>query len=249
MMSYHDSRASLPSGYLSNVSSAGVETGHGWGWIAQALPQIEETGLFASLDLQQPIESPANVNRQRLIPNLLCPSNDLDDTSWPAEVRDANGTPTSLICNVGFGAYVGMFGSTDTTPSGDGLFFRNSRVRWRNVTDGTSQTILAGERAYRLGEATWVGAVTGAMMFPDSDEGEIAAPHLKPAWAMVLGHAGLGNCPNAPLSEINQFYSLHGQRANFVFADGHVIFLEGAIDYAVYRAMATRAGGEIATAQ
>ena len=81
-------------------------------------------------------------------------------------------------------------------------------------------------------------------MFPESDDGEIAAPHLKPSLAMVLSHAGLGNGPNSPLSEIDQFYSLHGDGANFAFADGHVVFIPGSIDYKVYRAMATRAGGE-----
>jgi prepilin-type N-terminal cleavage/methylation domain-containing protein/prepilin-type processing-associated H-X9-DG protein len=245
VMNYHDGHGSLPSGYLSSVSNTGAEIGPGWGWIAQMLPQLEEASLAASLDLRQPIESAVNKNRWRLIGSLLCPSNDLDDWSWPAETRDPDGTPTGLICNVGFAAYVGMYGSTDTTPIGDGLFFRNSRVRWRNVTDGSSQTILAGERAYRLGEATWVGAVTGASLFPDSDEGEVAVPHLKPSSGMILGHAGQGNTPNSPTSEINQFYSLHGDGANFVFADGHVVFLEGTIDYSLYRGLATRAGSEV----
>jgi prepilin-type processing-associated H-X9-DG protein len=141
-----------------------------------------------------------------------------------------------------------MYGSTDNCPSGDGVFFRNSRIRHRDITDGTSHTIAVGERAYRLGDATWVGAVTGAKMFPDSDDGEIAAPHLKPSLAMVLSHAGLGNGPNSPTSEIDQFYSLHGGGVNFVFADGHVVFLPQTIDYNVYRAMATRAGGEVISA-
>jgi len=159
-------------------------------------------------------------------------------------VRNADGDPMSLICDVGFCAYVGMYGSTDTCSKGDGMLFRNSRVRVQDITDGTSRTIAVGERAYRLGDATWVGAVTGAQMFPDSDDGEMAVPHLKPSLAMVLSHVGLGNGPNSPLSEIDQFYSLHGDGANFAFADGHVVFLPGSIDYNVYRAMATRAGGE-----
>ena len=245
LMSYHDAHGTLPSGYVSNVSSAGVETGPGWGWIAMSLPHLEETPLAATLDFRQPIESPSNINRTQLIQNLLCPSNALTELTWPAEARDVDGNPTSLICEVGFCAYVGMVGSSDASPNGDGLFFRNSRVHLREIADGTSQTIAAGERAYRLGEATWLGAVTGAAMFPDDDEGEIAVPHLKPSSAMVLSHAGLGNTPNSATSEINQFYSLHGDGANFVFADGHVVFLTETIDYSIYRAMATRAGGDV----
>jgi len=245
LVNYHDLHGRLPSGYVSSISSSGAETGPGWGWAALSLPYLEETPLWTTLDFRQPIESPDNAARKRLIPNLLCPSNDLSEPTWPAEVRDAAGNPVRLICDVAFGAYVGMEGSTDVGPGGDGLFFRNSHVRFRDITDGCTQTIAVGERAYRLGEATWVGAVTGAMMFPDDDEGEIAVPHLKPSSAMVLSHAGLGNGPNSPTSEINQFYSLHGGGANYVFADGHVAFLPETIDYQTYRALATRAGGEM----
>jgi prepilin-type processing-associated H-X9-DG protein len=36
----------------------------------------------------------------------------------------------------------------------------------------------------------------------------------------------------------------HGQGVNFVFVDGHVTFLASSIDYALYKALTTRAGGE-----
>lgn len=244
LQNYHAARGSFPPGYLSGLDPAGNETGPGWGWAAMSLDFLEQAPLESSIDFRQPIESPVNAARTQSPVCLLCPSNELPKPTWPAEVRDASGNPMSLICDVGFCAYVGMVGSTDTSPAGDGLFFRNSHIRIRDITDGTAHTIAVGERAYRLGDATWVGAVTGAKMFPDEDEGEIAAPHLKPSLAMVLSHAGLGNTPNSPSSEIDQFYSLHGDGVNFVFADGHVAFLPGTIDYGVYRAMATRAGEE-----
>jgi prepilin-type processing-associated H-X9-DG protein len=179
-----------------------------------------------------------------LISNLLCPANEISKPTWPAEVRDTSGEPMSLICRVAFCAYIGMYGSTDTTSTGDGLFFRNSHIRVRDITDGTSRTIAAGERAYVLGDGTWVGAVSGASMFPDEYAAKIAVEHLKPASAMVLGHTGLGNGPNSATSEINQFYGLHGNGVNFVFADGHGVFLTDTIDYSLYQAMSTRAGGE-----
>src|SRR5262249_20646508 len=160
----------------------------------------------------------------------------------PAEVRDATGNAMSLVCRVAFAPYVGMYGSTDSEPVGDGLFFRNSRVRFRDVMDGTSKTIAVGERAYWLGNATWVGAVTGASMYPDGYIGKSAAKSRppNPSWAMVLGHAGHDSAPNGPQSEINQFWSLHGDGANFVYADGHVVFIPASMDYTIYRAMSTR---------
>jgi prepilin-type processing-associated H-X9-DG protein/prepilin-type N-terminal cleavage/methylation domain-containing protein len=243
---YHSQRNSFPPGYITTVSDTGEETGPGWGWMATTLPFIEETRLWSAIDFRQPIESPANVASKQLVSSLLCPANELRRPTWPAEVRDSSGNPMSQICRVAFCAYVGMQGSTDVDPGSDGILYRNSHVRNRDITDGTSQTIIVGERAYRLGDATWVGAVTNASMFPDKYDAKLAVPHLKPSSAMVLSHAGLGNGPNGPMCEINQFYSLHGDGVNYVFADGHVVFLPGTIDYPVYRAMATRAGGEVA---
>jgi prepilin-type N-terminal cleavage/methylation domain-containing protein/prepilin-type processing-associated H-X9-DG protein len=242
---YHAQYKSLPSGYKSDVSSTGAETGPGWGWMASLLPFLEQDLLASTIDYRQPIESPVNEARLQTVPTLLCPSNFITRPTWPAEVRDASGNPMSQICRVAFCPYVGMYGSTDTVSPGDGVFFRNSRIRFQDITDGTSKTIAAGERSYNLGDATWVGAVTGAGMFPDKYDKKIAARTLKPSSAMVLSHVGLGNGPNANYSEINQFFSLHGDGVNFVFADGHVMFLPATIEYGVYKAMATRAGGEV----
>jgi prepilin-type N-terminal cleavage/methylation domain-containing protein/prepilin-type processing-associated H-X9-DG protein len=241
---FHSARGSFPPGYVSAVDAAGNETGPGWGWAAMSLAYMEHAPLSNAINFRQPIESTANAARTQSPSILLCPSNELPEPTWPAEVRDATGEPMSLICDVGFCAYVGMYGSTDTCAKGDGMFFRNSRIRSQDITDGTSHTIAVGERAYRLGDATWVGAVTGAKMFPDEDEGEIAVPHLKPSFAMILSHTGLGNGPNSPTSEIDQFYSLHGDGVNFAFADGHVVFVPATIDYRVYCGLATRGGDE-----
>jgi prepilin-type processing-associated H-X9-DG protein len=204
---------------------------------------MEQGAVWNAIDFSVPIERAPSVVTQT-IPTLLCPANELLWQWWPAEVLDTNGNPTRLICKVGFAPYVGVMGSNDLTPVGDGLFFRNSSIRLQDIVDGTSQTIAVGERAYVLGEATWVGAVTGASLFPDPDEGEIAVQTLKPSSGMVLGHVGNNNGPNSPTSEINQFYSLHGPGVNFLFADGHVAFLPASIDYSTYQALSTRNGGE-----
>jgi len=244
LQSYHAAKASFPSGYTSGMDSAGNDTGPGWGWLSTMLTYIDQAPLSNAIDFRQPIENSANTARTQLVSSLLCPANEISKPTWSAEVRDASGNPMSLICRVAFCAYMGMCGSTDLNPVGDGMFFRNSRIRVRDITDGTSKTIAAGERAYVLGDGTWVGAVTGASMYPDEYAAKIAVEHLKPASAMVLSHTGLGNGPNSPNSEINQFYSLHRNGVNFVFADGHVTFLPATIDYSLYRTMSTRSGGE-----
>jgi prepilin-type processing-associated H-X9-DG protein len=152
------------------------------------------------------------------------------------------------ICQLAPSNYIGMYGVGEPGPNGNGVFFRNSQVSLRDVTDGTSQTCVVGERSHRLGEATWAGVVAGALLFP-TDNDNIGRYIAETSSGMVLGHAGEGVGPGDPQSDVNQFYSLHaGRGVNFLFADGHVTFLKSTIAYKVYLALATRAGGEVISA-
>ena len=148
------------------------------------------------------------------------------------------------VCQVAEANYVGMYGTSDPGIDGDGIFFRDSHIGIANITDGTAQTIAAGERAFALGVATWVGSVTGTWLFPLTNDG-IGYPRLENVPGMILGHAGGSVGPGNPACEVNQFYSLHPGGVNFVFADGHVAFLKSTMTYTIFRALATIAGVEV----
>jgi prepilin-type N-terminal cleavage/methylation domain-containing protein/prepilin-type processing-associated H-X9-DG protein len=229
--SYHDTFKNFPSGYLSNVDSAGNDIGPGWGWAALTLPQMEQQNLASTIAMGQPINSSANAGvRVTRIKSYLCPSDTVPAT-WTASKFSSAGTPTTPICDVASANYIGMFGVGEPGVDGDGVFYRNSKVRLADITDGTSQTLMVGERARTLSPATWTGAVPGAELFPYNSSN------------MVLGHSGEMLSPATP-TESNHFSSHHSLGVNFVFADGHVQFLTSSMTSAVYRAMSTISGGE-----
>ena len=247
--SYEGTLRTFPPGYVSNFDARGNDTGPGWGWAAMLLPQVEQTPVFNAINFGLPIESPGNLTgRLPLVNSFLCPSDTVQPSWWAVNRNVATGAAVQNNCQVAASNDVGMYGTGEPGPDGEGVFFRDSGISLRDITDGTSQTIVVGERSHRLGEATWVGSVTDAILYPtDGDNIGRYVPETSPG--MVLGHAGEGHGPGDPRSDVNQFYSLHsGGGVNFLFADGHVAFLKSTMNYKSYLALATRAGAEVVSA-
>lgn len=242
---YDSAQKVFPPGYISNFDTQGNDTGPGWGWASMLLPYVEQSAVFASINFNLSIEIPQNqTSRLVTFKNFLCPS-DTVASSWWAYKRDPGGVPTQQICQVGPSNYAGMYGTIDPGIDGDGIFFRNSNIGIREITDGTSLTIAAGERSHKLGEATWVGSVTNTILYPSNNDG-VGYPRTESAPGMVLGHSGGRRGPGDPMGEVNQFHSLHyGGGVIFLFADGHCNFLKTTMDNKIYKALSTRAGQEV----
>jgi len=238
---YHTTRNTFPPGYVSTFDSSGNDLGPGWGWAAMILPELEQPAIQDGIAFTQPIEASTNAPVRVLsLAVNLCPSDNVV-SPWSAVTRDALGNPTSTICDVAASNYVGVFGVSEPGVDGEGIFFRNSCIGIRDITDGTGSTMLVGERSQRWCEATWVGAVTNAEMFPPA--GSPAVPVTENATGMILGHTFEGP-PNAPGTECNEFSSQHPGGAQFLFCDGHVQFISTTIDKILFRALSTRAGHE-----
>ena len=125
--------------------------------------------------------------------------------------------------------YVGVYGTTevDEAPSdGDGIFYRNSTTRFVDIFDGTSNTLMCGERSSRLGGSAWAGVVQGAK-------------------AQRLRTVGISDhTPNDPLGHFDDFSSDHPTGVHFLQADGSVRRLQNTIDEDIYKALCTRNGTE-----
>ena len=126
--------------------------------------------------------------------------------------------------------YVGAFGTFDLHEAlyaGDGVFYGNSRHRFRDILDGLSQTVMVGERNGRLGGSVWHGVIGGANA---------------PA-ARVVGAAD--HAPNDPAAHFEDFSSEHSGGVQFILSDGSVRMLTQFIDLEVYHALVTRANKEV----
>jgi len=135
-----------------------------------------------------------------------------------------------------------------------GMFARNSKVNVAGVTDGTSNTIAVGERSHNLSYVTWTARAIGGWLGKTSaTEGgtDKYNPEPEECWTQIMGPAGLENGSrtiNNPRAHVEDYWSRHPGGANFLFADGSVHFLKETISPTTWRALGTKAGGEVVSA-
>ena len=126
---YEGTHQSLPPGYVSTFDATGTDLGPGWGWAAMMLPYFEQTTTFSTVNFSINVEVPANQTaRLVIVGGFLCPS-DRVESSWPAVDRDlVSGAPIRMICLVAPSNYVGMYGTSEPGPDGEGVLFRDSMI-------------------------------------------------------------------------------------------------------------------------
>ena len=231
------------------------------------LSQLEQGPLFNAVNFGLPVEAPQNTTVIRsMITTYLCPS---DLTNGPFQVSDASGNVLATAAPSSYAASVGG-DETDTATGinkdglGTGIFFRNSRIRLADIIDGTSQTIAVVERAWSKANGVWAGAVTNGTIRRGSQNNCPATGALfYPAATLVQAHCHLINTNSDPDGGLDDCSSLHPGGANFLFTDGSVHFLKNILGDAgtrpdgttiyypsdvAFQALATRAGGEVISA-
>jgi len=256
ILAYEQAFGMLPSGtayddpvadpYKPDAPNEG-ETGKGW--TISVLPYLEQQALFDQFapgfegyflqglgikrsDCRMAMKTPLSVFR--------CPSDSYPPTStkmyqWEnIEVAVTNYKGVLGDSRIGGTSSVhqGSMPDCHKTRNCPGIFWRHSYlnpVYLRQITDGTSSTFMVGED---LPEQNYHSTLYYA-------NGEYASCH-----------APLNYMPNPPTPllwwNVMSFRSYHAGGAHFCCVDGSVHFVSEQINYDLYRALSTKAGGEIA---
>ena len=210
----------------------------GAGWSAYILPFVEKKSTFLDLGFTEADSWASGANEDACgtwIQVYRCPSD-------PApEEFETNGIEGRVPCS-----YIGCAGGNVIEDNGgdmdnaDGILFNRSRVTSSDVTDGLATTLIVGESLFIWEECMdhwYIGSVNVDANFDFSEFlGSTAAPINR--WKKT------NDTTCNVLNELS-FGSWHpGDGANMGFADGHVSFLSGSIDPAVFKALGSRNGGE-----
>ncbi|MGL4554698.1 MAG: DUF1559 domain-containing protein [Gemmataceae bacterium] len=208
-------------------------------WGTRCLPYLEQESLYrASEDAWRadPIfyHNPPHVAFTTVLPVFLCPADGRIHRLGLFRGRQA-----------AFTSYLGVEGVHQT--SADGVLYLDSSVRVAEVTDGTSNTLMLGERPpSHDGGLGWWYAGEGQSL--DSSADTILGVRERVGVRLGAGcesRAAYGPGQFANPCDAFHFWSPHPGGAHFVLADGSVRFV--AYDaVSLMPALATRAGGESA---
>jgi prepilin-type N-terminal cleavage/methylation domain-containing protein len=233
---YSDVSGYVPPGWI--VQTSDVHWGtvadpilESWSWGSFLLPYVDQAPLYNSLNVSGgKLED--KINTELPYTHLAvykCPSD-----VGPDDYRGVTARPGGRW---GASSYKGnfghRFGALEITPTfvGDGMFLKvgypakaDLSVKFRDVTDGLSNTISIGEHCYQRGGkvvhgATWVGVSKGA-----GGNGQHDA---------VASGSGPINPPitYSDTETARTFQSNHVGGAQFLLSDGSVRFISENIDF------------------
>ena len=211
-------------------------------WHAWLLPHVEQVALGSGrggVRRRQPAGPPgAGAGRPGVhLPGRRPDAGGLEAPDFGPDFRVAL---TSYLGNAG----------TDYR-SRDGVLYLWSGVQLTHVADGTSNTLLVGERppSADLVYGWWHSGM--GQQYTGVLDSSLGARERNASWRPRYAECGLGPYHFGPgrtddYCSAFHFWSLHPGGANFLFADGSVHFLRYAARD-VLPALATRAGGEVAS--
>ena len=236
---YHDTMRAFPPGSLRG-------SGLAWGFVCHILPYFDQSSVYNTIQFEQ-TDCAVFLKAQQvafkpdassvLLATMTCPT----DPRGGTQLLSGPTGPSPATYDAGKlypANYIGISGSQESVTwcpylgvtNGDGILYTSSRVRMAHITDGTSSTLLLGERGI-MSDLGWGWPICGGT---ECEHYISTQRGLTPA----------DNPPNTPNIE-RRFWSWHTGGTHFVLGDGSVRFLSTSIDYKTFVALSTRNGNEI----
>lgn len=168
MHNYETTHRTLPP---SGSFPVGGATSNSWSALARILPYLEQETLFRGIDFGTAYSTQMNITARR-VATFMCPSE-------PNDVGRLNASGVLVHWPLNYGANISTWMLRDpaTGTGGNGVFVPTAAIRFRDVTDGMSNTLALAEVKAYMSQLSGGGNPNNAT----------AAPPSSPAAVIALG--------------------------------------------------------------
>ncbi|QDU79404.1 hypothetical protein Pla110_11140 [Polystyrenella longa] len=219
----------------------------GFAWGAYVLPFLEQDNYYAMIDFERPPFDTANAEiRETQLGFFHCPSDTYSPDNWvvrdDTDPNDVERYATSSYC-ASWGPATSSVNLDATPELAEGVFYRNSATKIKDIQDGTTHTIAIGERTngpimgglppHPSFETSWLAAVRD-IDTPGDDHG-----HMVLFDGQFTPNTAVGPGADRGVSAPHTSYGL------FLFCDGSVHPVTENISVEVYSNLLTINGNEV----
>lgn len=271
MHGYHETFRVLPMGYTNDYGEArsvtGVDYGHKngaandqhkaqWAWSAYILPYMDQAATYDELHVGERFAAEA-MNDAAVRAIVIQPINSFVCPSDPGRATNTNGEYRPEALNgtrydIARASYAGVaddqegggLNLTHDARNAKGVLFNDSSIRFRDISDGTSQCLMVGEKAQTtsIARCTQKQNAGAATLYITAASNQLSHPNRGGGAALGVASRGINYESTQACNNLwdvkSLFSSSHVGGAHFVLADGAVVFINQNVDLTTYRRLA-----------